>query len=271
MADSLVLSIFFLCTLVAEIFYFKYARLDFAFLRRGEELRLNKNGIILFTLIVFAIFYWIGYQIIIGANILGLQLFYESIYFCSLTITLFLIFGGEKPKLKLALAVVLSALLSAIVYKTPFQLGQNIYMALALLWVAPVVFRQLKINKNLFFILVVVGMVADILCVWVLRGGAAKVAFSDEYLSLNGLVTFGDYYLGIGDFLMGYLLVGALNFYNSGKVALLLAILLSLPRFLMRVVFPSLAGAVFPYYLFMVPIFFLAYFLANKKFLCIKN
>lgn len=270
MRESLLLSIFFFGALVAELLYFKYARLDFAFLKKGRQLSLSRRNIILIMAAGFVVFCWLGYQMITGANVFGLQLFYGLIYACSLIITLFLVLPGKKPWLRLAESVIISVLLLTVIYKIPVQLGQNIYMAAAVLWVAPIVFRQFKINKNLFFIIITIGMVMDILFVWVLKGDN-KITFSDQYMVFNGLVSVGEYYLGIGDFLMGYLLIGALSCYRSDRVALWLAVLLALPRFLIRVVFPSLAGMVFPYYLFMVPIFFLVYFLANKKFLCTKR
>lgn len=270
MTNSFLLSLFFLGALILELFYFKYIHLDFTFLKKGRELSLSRRNIILMMAAGFAVFYWAGYQMITGANVFSLQLFYGLIYACSSIITLFLVLPGEKPGLKLVWSTIISVLLLIAIYKIPIQLGQNIYMAVAMLWVAPIVFRQFKINKNLFFVIVIIGMIMDILFVWVLKGDS-KITFSDQYMVFNGLVTIGDYYLGIGDFLMGYLLVSAMGLYCSNKVALWLAVLLVLPRFLIRVIFPPLAGMVFPYYLFMVPIFFFVYFLANKKFLCIKD
>ncbi|PIZ81518.1 MAG: hypothetical protein COY02_01615, partial [Parcubacteria group bacterium CG_4_10_14_0_2_um_filter_41_6] len=92
-----------------------------------------------------------------------------------------------------------------------------------------------------------------------------SMIFSDADFALNAIVRFGEFELGIGDFLFAYLTVEAVARYADTRPAAMLALFLGLPRFLIRVLVPAAAGMVFPYTIFMMPIVLFVLWYCHKS------
>ncbi|MBI2636685.1 MAG: hypothetical protein HYW81_00625 [Parcubacteria group bacterium] len=136
-------------------------------------------------------------------------------------------------------------------------------MATSILWVGAVIFRRFDLHLKYFVLFILFFAIIDFINIYLLK---TQTVFSDELFILNGLVTIGSFVLGIGDFFLGYLIVSAAKHHYTTWHALLLALLLPLPRFFIRVLIPELEGAEFPYSLFMVPITLFVYgFAAVQK------
>ena len=85
-----------------------------------------------------------------------------------------------------------------------------------------------------------------------------NVAFSDETLLLNGLIIFGNYLLGIGDFFLSYLAINAVQKDVSKRAAIILALVIAFARFFIRLLFPAYNGDI-AYSIIIVPGTLIAY------------
>ena len=192
-----------------------------------------------------------------------LQIFYIVLFVISLTMTLFFLLNLKRTYIRLLLSLSVSICLLYLLSVYPTSLTQNLFMSASILWVGIVVFKRFNVRLKYFIPFMLFFAIIDSINVYVLK---TYTTFSDELFILNGLVAIGPFILGIGDFFLAYLIVSAARRYHTIWYALLLAVLLPLPRFFIRVLIPELEGAEFPYSIFMVPIALLVYtFAAIQK------
>jgi len=261
LTDSLLLSVFFGLFLIVEILLFPV--FDFSFMSRGKILTISKKMTV--AILAAAIFLSVSISSIVISKSSPelLQIFYIVLFVISLTMTLFFLLNLKRTYIRLLLSLSVSICLLYLLSVYPTSLTQNLFMSASILWVGIVVFKRFNVRLKYFIPFMLFFAIIDSINVYVLK---TYTTFSDELFILNGLVAIGPFILGIGDFFLAYLIVSAARRYHTIWYALLLAVLLPLPRFFIRVLIPELEGAEFPYSIFMVPIALLVYtFAAIQK------
>ncbi|MFA4872467.1 MAG: hypothetical protein WC659_00830 [Patescibacteria group bacterium] len=258
--DSFLLSLFFSVCLAAEVWL--YSHLDLSFLQRGRVVTVSQRVVGFVATVTAAIALIISFLILHRASPYLLQLFY--IIFFTFSAALFIVLVVRlRPLLpRFILGILIAFILLIVTLIFPYSLLQNIFMAVSILWVGPIVFRRFSLSLPLFFIILVVFALIDTYNISIVT---LPSLFSDESFAYNGLVTVGEYMLGIGDFFLGYLMVSAARHYLGRAPAYFLAALLPIPRFLIRIIIPILAGATFPYSLFMVPLSLTVFFMFRSR------
>ena len=250
---SLLLSSFFSVFLFVQIYLRN--RFDFDLIKVGRTIALPSKTAVSLFVAVGAIGAGIAYFAMIASGPVFLQIFYIALFAISFWIGIFFVVPAKSAWHRLCVGFGIATLLLWLVLVFQNTLFDNTYMVSSLLWVAPFIFWRWNIKRSHFIVFILVFMAIDIFNIYV---GEQKMIFSDEFFSLNGMIRFGEFELGIGDFIFGYLTVEAAVRYSGKGTAVALAVLLSLPRFLIRIIVPDAAGMVFPYTMFMVPIVLVA-------------
>lgn len=252
---SFFLSLFFSVFLFLEIWTFR--RFNFDVLRVGREVSVSRQAMILASLGMAVICMVFSYLALTVAGPEFLQTFYIALFSVSfLVLVFFLLPVVSRLRYRALAALLISFLALWLVLEFPGEFLQNLFMAAALLWVGPFIFRRWRISLKFFLIFILAFTAFDVYNIYF---SGQPTIFSDEFFFLNGLVKMGEFELGIGDFIFAYLSVAAALTYFRKSAAVSLAILLPLPRFFIRILFPGLAGAVFPYTIFMAPLVLLVF------------
>lgn len=270
MLDSFILSLFIFVFLWFAIRLYPKFSLDF--LAKGKNIRLSNLAVALILITTASIVGGLTALFIYVSGPQLLQLFYIGLYTLSSLITLFFLFNLPKILWRSLAAITGSLLLLLVVLKIPSQFFQNLFMAGSLLCLGPVIFQKLnfqslkkfKINFKLIIVILVAVAIIDIYNVYF---SPSSGIYSDEGFFLNGLITFGKFSLGIGDFFLMYLIIGLTQKLWQTKPAVILAVFLAFARFFLRLLFPELSNVDIPYYLIIVPItliFWLILYFYNK-------
>lgn len=246
--DSIALSIIVLLFLLAETALYQWA--DLSFMKRGKDIIVPFwLAVVLFSTII-TIGAAVAYVFLYHGSAEGLQTFYAALYVV-LWFANALFFLHIQPLVRRAwvsLAIGIGASTLGLLVTHPA--AQNVIMLSSLLWISPVVARQFKRLSPLW---VALGMTTfaliDTVNVFFAR---PSTLFSDEKLLLNGIITSGTFTLGIGDFILAYLVVGLTERFYGKKSAIMLACIVPLPRLFIRLAIPALTGRVIPYSLFIV-------------------
>ncbi len=258
--DSFFLSLFFGVCLAVEVWL--YPHLDLSFLQRGRAVTVSKRVVVFAAAVIAAIALIVSLLILHRGSPYLLQLFY--IIFFTFSAALFIVFVVRVhpllPRFIMGILVACILLVGTLIF--PYSLLQNIFMAASILWVGPIVFRRFSLSLPLFFIILVAFALIDTYNISIVT---LPSLFSDESFVYNGIITVGEYMLGIGDFFLGYLMVSAARRYLGIYPAYLLVVLLPLPRFFIRIIIPMLAGVIFPYSLFMVPLSLIVFLVFRSR------
>ncbi|MBU1890196.1 hypothetical protein KJ782_01755 [Patescibacteria group bacterium] len=254
--NTILLATFLLIFNIISILIFKKYSFSFSHAKTSDKLK-NPVTIIILTAVgaSLAIFAWWMFRF---ASAEHYNLFIALIFTFSWITNLFYLFRFENSLTRLVVSFILTDILLLLVMAFPNQLLQNIYMAASLLWVGPVLLRRLKIRIELFITFIFLFMAYDI--VSVLYTTPVELTESTEVV-LNGLIQFQGQILGVGDFLLAFLMINAAQHFFGKIPALLIAIWTPLPLLLLRFVFPEMIGLILPYTLFIVPPALLIYYI----------
>lgn len=144
----------------------------------------------------------------------------------------------------------------------PSQHYFNIVTAGSILWVGPILFRRIKLSLRIFILLAIAFTAYDAVNIWVLP----ELTFeSDPSPLLNGLVGFDGQILGVGDFLLGYLLVGAGRHFFSRSIAWLCAVWIPLPLLFIQWLSAVESHVIYPYTVFVVPVVLIIFVIAKRR------
>lgn len=257
MINSFLLSLFMFVFLLLSIFLFD--KVDFNFLKTGREIKLNQR---LFSIIVTAVILMSGmitWLVIYKGGPSTLQFFYILIFSGGFFISLFLILA--KLKHPLILSAIITSLILLIILWIQSQLLQNFFMAFSLLWVGPFVLKKLNLRLKYFLLFIIAFALIDIYNIYFTK---IYSGFSDDELLLNGLIIFGDYLLGIGDFFLAYLVTSFVKKEASFSATIILALIISFTRFVFRLLSPDYSQDI-PYSMVIVPATIIIYLTAHKN------
>lgn len=251
MLDSFLLSVFMFVFCILALWVF--AKADFEFLKQGPQLRLSYLSVIAIVVTVVGLSAAGSWYALTQANQSVLQGFY--IIFFSLGFLLSWIIIFPKSKIWLPIGCLVTGSFLFAIFASHSQLLQNIFMACSALWIGPVVFKRLHLKFRYFIAGIILFLVIDIYNVYFTH---SSVAFSDDTLLLNGLIVFGSWLLGIGDFFLAYLTVNAVQKDMSKTTAVVLSAVIAFARFFIRLFFPHYNHDI-PYFLIITPATLVAY------------
>ena len=271
MLDSFILSLFIFVFLWFAILL--YPKFNLEFLAKGKNIRLSNLAVALILIATALIGGGLAALFIYVSGPQLLQFFYIILYTLSWLFTLFFLFKINKIIWRGLTALAGSLVLLLLVLKLPSQFFQNLFMVGSLLWLGPVIFQKLsfqslkkfKINFKLIIVILVSVTIIDVYNIYF---SPASGLYRDEGFFLNGMITFGNFSLGIGDFFLMFLIIGLTQKLWQTKPALILAFSLAFARFFFRLLLPGLNNVDIPYYLIIVPItliFWLIFYLINKR------
>jgi hypothetical protein len=255
MIDSILLSIFTFIFFLIAIYYFE--KVDFAFLKNGKEIQLSTVTLSLIFFSVIAFFGFATWFIISKGNKNILQTFYILLYTIGFLLTLFLF--SPKSKLWIFLTIIFTGIFLATILNYHVQFLQDIFMASSILWVGAAVFKKLDLKIRYFLVFLIIFMFIDIYNIYLYKPDST---FSDEALLLNGLILFGNYLLGIGDFFLSYLAINAVQKDISKNAAIILSLIIAFSRFFIRLILPQFHGEI-PYSIIIAPATLIIYMLYN--------
>lgn len=136
--SSLLLSLFFAVFLLIQIWIRK--KFDFNLIKKGKTIEISSRTVIILFAIVAVIVAGISYFAMAWSGPEFLQIFYIVLFAVSLGIGVFFIFPAKSLWHRLFIGLGVALLLLWLVLVFPNAWLQNIYMAAALLWVAPFIF-----------------------------------------------------------------------------------------------------------------------------------
>ncbi|MBV9349656.1 MAG: hypothetical protein JO026_02795 [Patescibacteria group bacterium] len=232
MVDSFLLSAFaFLFFLFAILVY---RQVDFAFLKQGEDIRLSKNVFLFIVLITITVFGTATWFIMSFSGPFVLQTFYICLFAAGTMLSMYLLFPKRFGWYVANIGIISLTVPAILVYHS--QLLENIFMAFSLLWVGPVIFKKFRLTSG--YVLAGMSLFSLINIYDVYLASPSSPAFGDETLLLNGLISFGNVALGMGDFFLAYIAVNAVQKHVSMRTAVALAFFIAFARFCIRGLFP---------------------------------
>jgi len=253
MGDALILAGFFLLCLLVQVGV--YPHIDMTVGVRGKSIRVSNQVVISVLVGFFVLALGLAFSLTVDEGPSGLQQILIGLFTLSWLILLNHILRNVGTGVRLALSALLTSALVLLVFTYPHVLLQNVFMACALLWVGPVMFRRYRIRIRWFLLGLLILLIIDVVNI--------ALVYSDETIMvtpgfLSGIIVFGNSLLGIGDILLGYLIVSASLRYHGTGTAFLLALLIAIPIVIREFITP-LADVMLPYYAVMVPVTFAVY------------
>lgn len=225
-------------------------RLDFDFLEFGRQQKVHPV-VLMAMILVTIVCVWFGYQIISGNNLHNLQVFYAGLFGGALAISLMLFIRIKHLGWRISLALFWSSVLVFVAWKFNNDLVDAIIMASALLWIGPAVTKLWRLPIGVHLGVLFTFMLIDVNNILNISG--SEGVLSDAALRFNGIITFGDYSLGIGDFFIGYWAMTVIAQNKSWAIIALAAFLISFTRWFLRLSL-QLDGIVLPYTVVIVPV-----------------
>jgi len=261
MFDSLFLSLFAFIFFLFSIYTFE--KVNFQFLEKGKQFNLSRLCLIFIisaVILVVTIATWI---LLNQASEIILQYFYPSIFTVSFFFSCLLFL--PKTKFWAFLDFLMTFIFLGVIFKFHFQILENIFLAFANLWVAPVVLKKLNIKTKYLLIFIIFFLLYDIINIYFIK---PDFTVFDSFI-LGGSIVFGGSLLGIGDFFLAYLVINAARKDISKKIAVMLAFFIAFASLFIYFLSPDYSGN-FPYSMIITPAVLIVYVI-NQIFKRIKT
>lgn len=251
MGDAIALSVFVgLAYLVQVVLYHRY---DVSIIGGHQPARIPRPVVVAILSFTFLSAFIIAAVRIRFDGPSGLQPILIIVFTLSWALNLYRLIPA-RFMMRLSIALGGAAMLLALATTVPSSWVQSAVMAGSLLWIGPYLFRRYRIPRWVFFLALLILMGIDLLAARVF----VPVPFVAPTAMLDGLLVAGSLTQGIGDLLLGYLIICATVRYEGRWTASVLAVLLVVPLVIWRALVGDEPSA-FPYYAAIVPVTFAVY------------
>ncbi len=248
MATSLVLSLLLFVFLLGVI-SLSISLKPFSF--QAKPIKLSPSLFYGLVLSISALFAAASFIIVYFGTAPWLQILYYLLFLSGIFLNAIVL--SDKPIVR-RLLLVGGLGICLLFFTTTSPWSQNLLMAISLLWVGPSLVQRLRISTPYLLVAIGLGALADIYSVCLSR---VTPAFDDSALFLNGIISVGDYSIGLGDFAFASLVVALLVRERNIGAAWLAAVLIAFVRFGLRIIFPWLGDI--PYVAVIAALFLVLY------------